>query len=167
MSLGSIAVVLLCCLAASLLLLRIASLILIKFAKPPQSLSTSTMCFRSGLKLGETSHPVRYCSEALFNRRLRLLPWEAVGTFTVGDTNFEFDGVTRDGKKLHFDFDKLDSRVQYVDRNFLRDGGLSWFAVEFDDVRYYFTSEGALPDFETPLTTTGVYEAVSDVYVNS
>ncbi|MCB0358257.1 MAG: hypothetical protein KDD44_01425 [Bdellovibrionales bacterium] len=116
------------------------------------------------------SYPVRYCSESHFHRPFRLRPWEAEGTFSLTDTHFAF--AQRSSKTGRFlpqvEFAKEDCRVEYIPRSFLRDGGLSWFAIEKDGVRHYFNA-GRQVDLSSgeSTTTTGVYEAVSDSYVQS
>lgn len=119
-----------------------------------------------GAALSSRAYPACYSSAPHFRNLFRITPWEARGVFIVAEQEFRFEGRGRKGEHVALQFGKRDAFVTYIPRSFLRDGGLSWFAVRLGDEIHYFTSERGVPDFSELPTTTGIYEAVTDTYVN-
>ena len=119
---------------------------------------------------GDVCYPVRYCTGRRFRRPLRLVPWDAVGVFVVNDAQFRFLGKTTRGDSLRLAFPRNDSFISYVEKMFWRDGGLSWFSIEAHGKKFFFSSEGTLPNLSPTSTmtfsTTGIYEKMTERFSN-
>jgi len=123
-----------------------------------------------GFRANSHFHPVRYCSEDRFNKFFKLFPWEASGVLAVSDSHIAFGGRNIDGGDMELEFSRFDATVTYLDRKFIRDGGLSWFRIGAmspgDDARaHYFTCGISNPALGPMTTTTGLYEALSEEYI--
>lgn len=117
-------------------------------------------------------HPVKYSSEEHFKNHFRYTPWQARGILAIRPGGNTFFGIKEDGELINLSFEKNESRVTFVEPKFVRDGGLSWFVIEVNGEKHYFTYESQ-PNFQDTqvvnnrLTTTGMYEALSDTYLNA
>ena len=153
------------------LLYRVFSLLFIGFRRRRKIKIDDFLSPTEKAALGDDWHPVRFSSAGLRNKFFRLLPWEAVGVLLVGEKEFRFYGKylrgsfgKSGGEGLRLSFSRDDTRISYVEKSTLRDGGLSWFKFESGDKEYFFTSETALPNFSRQMSTTGIYEFVVDSY---
>ena len=164
MSISSLIVFILLAALLVVLLSRLASL---AYIKSLQKSSIPVEEFTLNGKLlepGMACYPVRYGTAEHHKRFFRLLPWEAVGVLLVSDGEFKFLGKKTNGEALSFALPRNDSFMSYVEKKFIRDGGLSWFMIESREERHYFTTEGKLPSLSTEFGTTGLYQQLTERY---
>ena len=116
-----------------------------------------------------SQHPVFYASQLKFASLFSKLPWEAAGVLVSRAENYEFHVDSARGPQLLIRIPKQESKIHYLQRGFLRDGGLSWLEIELYGEKHYFTAGKVLPRLEQSsspqLSTTGVYEALSDTFI--
>ncbi len=149
---------------ATILFSRLASLAYIKFHRKS---TIPVEEFTLGGKLvepGMSCYPVRYGTASHHRRLFRLLPWEAIGVLLVSDSEFKFLGRKLNGDAISFILPRNDSFMSYIEKKFIRDGGLSWFTIESAQDCHYFTTEGKLPSLSSQFSTTGLYEQLTQAY---
>lgn len=116
--------------------------------------------------------PVRYASAAFFRRFFNFIPWETTGVLVVSDSEFLFcpQVVNNQHQPSVLRFPRDNCLVVYVERRWIRDGGLSWFYLEVEDpksgenIRHYFSTEGSLPNMTSEFGTTALYEKMTEQY---
>ncbi len=148
---------------------RVASLIYIKIRQKMPISIESFVSESDRNRLDTECYLVRYSPQEHFKKVFRLLPWSAVGVFIIRANEFEFVGRKLSSlKEVKFSFPKDEARLSYIPKSFVRDGGLSWFAIELDGEEFYFASEQlpVLKDKKESMSTTGIYNLVSDLYIN-
>jgi hypothetical protein len=107
--------------------------------------------------------PAGYCSETRFTEISKLLPWEATGILFISNTEARLFSNTKAGENLELIFDLENSEIIWVGRKIWRNGFTSWFVIDFDNKKYYFTSETGTFIFGSESTTQRICGEVRKV----
>ncbi|MGD2248509.1 MAG: hypothetical protein PVF58_08880 [Candidatus Methanofastidiosia archaeon] len=111
--------------------------------------------------------PVRYCSENRFKKILKLFPWEATGILVIKDTEIKFFCNVLAWENLELTFDSERGKTAWIGKNIWPNGVTSWFFIDSDDKKHYFTSETGAFIFGSENTTRRIYDEVKKVISDS
>ncbi len=107
---------------------------------------------------GWQSYPVRYCSEKRFRSWWKLLTWEATGILSLSDEGVTLTTKTPGGATVERRFHPEEATIEWEGQNLLPNGVLSWFVIEQDGERVYFTSETGSTVFGSESSTREIYD---------
>ena len=101
--------------------------------------------------------PVRYSSETRFRKLWKLLPWEATGILFIGDTDIFFFSRLISWKDLELKFSLKNTDVRWIGEKIWPNGFISWFVLDIQGEKHYFTSE-------TGTTVLGSRKSTREIY---
>jgi len=90
---------------------------------------------------GARAVPVRYASEPRFRSWLKVFPWEGTGLLVPAHGVVTFVGEQLNGAPLNLQFSDNKSQLKWLGKCPWPNGAVSWFAVETQGQKHYFTSE--------------------------
>jgi hypothetical protein len=90
---------------------------------------------------GAPTIPVRYASEPRFRSWLKVFPWEGAGLLVPANGVVTFVGEHLNGAPLNLQFAPNTSLLTWLGKCPWPNGAVSWFAVESQGQKHYFTSE--------------------------
>ncbi|HEY6806910.1 MAG TPA: hypothetical protein VI306_25260 [Pyrinomonadaceae bacterium] len=85
--------------------------------------------------------PVRYCSERRFRNWFKIFPWEGAGILVPAQGVVTFVGENLNGTPLNFQFARDNSVLQWMGKCPWPNGAVSWFSIDNQGQKHYFTSE--------------------------
>jgi hypothetical protein len=85
--------------------------------------------------------PVRYCSEPRFRTWFKIFPWEGAGLLVSANGVVTFVGEKNDGTPLNLQFARDSSVLQWMGKCPWPNGAVSWFSIDSQGQKHYFTSE--------------------------
>ena len=85
--------------------------------------------------------PVRYCSEPRFRTWFKIFPWEGAGLLVSANGVVTFVGEKNDGTPLNLQFARDSSVLQWMGKCPWPNGAVSWFSIDTQGQKHYFTSE--------------------------
>jgi hypothetical protein len=87
------------------------------------------------------SVPVRYASEPRFRSWWKIFPWEGAGLLVPANGVITFVGEQLNGAPLNLQFSQNASQINWLGKCPWPNGAVSWFVVESQGQKHYFTSE--------------------------
>jgi len=85
--------------------------------------------------------PVRYASEPRFRSWWKIFPWEGAGLLVPANGVITFVGEQNNGAPLNLQFAQNTSHLTWLGKCPWPNGAVTWFAVETQGQKHYFTSE--------------------------
>ena len=102
--------------------------------------------------------PVRYCSEPRFKTWFKIFPWEGAGLLVPSNGVVTFVGEKNNGTPLNVQFARDSSVVQWLGKCPWPNGAVSWFSVDTQGQKHYFTSETGAFVFGSDKSTREAYD---------
>ena len=85
--------------------------------------------------------PVRYASEPRFRAFFKIFPWEGAGLFVPANGVVTFVGEKNNGTPLNLQFARDSSVLQWLGKCPFPNGAVSWFSIDTQGQKHYFSSE--------------------------
>ena len=85
--------------------------------------------------------PVRYASEPRFKAFFKIFPWEGAGLLVPSNGVVTFVGEMNNGTPLNLQFTRNDSVLQWLGKCPFPNGAVSWFSIDTQGQKHYFSSE--------------------------
>lgn len=105
--------------------------------------------------------PIRYADNEKFNKYLKFLPWSGAGW--IGKHRKEIIFLSEHNSSIIEErYPLFDSDIQWIGRDFLKNGGVSWFIIQHNGKQTYFTSETGTFIFGSMAQTFEIFESVKD-----
>jgi hypothetical protein len=84
---------------------------------------------------------VRYASEPRFRSWIKIFPWEGTGLIVPSCGGVTFVGEKLNGTPLNYQFVRGASLIQWLGKCPWPNGAVSWFLIDAQGQKHYFTSE--------------------------
>lgn len=106
---------------------------------------------------------VRCSTQSRFKRKIKFYPWEYSGVLYIEDIDSLSFYYLDDSNNIKEEkFEISDCKIEWVGRDILINGLISWFLIEKDSKLYYFTSEtGALINYSKSRTKK-IYNSIKN-----
>jgi hypothetical protein len=85
--------------------------------------------------------PVRYASEPRFKAFFKVFPWEGAGLLVPSNGVVTFVGEKNNGTPLNVQFARDSSTLQWLGKCPWPNGAVSWFSMDTEGHKHYFSSE--------------------------
>jgi hypothetical protein len=85
--------------------------------------------------------PVRYASEPRFRSWWKVFPWEGAGVLVPASGVVTFVGEQLNGSQINLQFARNATQATWLGKCPWPNGAVSWFALETQGQKHYFTSE--------------------------
>jgi len=90
---------------------------------------------------GRNTIPARYASEPRFKAFFKIFPWEGAGLLVPSNGVVTFVGELNNGTPLNFQFGRDTSALKWLGKCPWPNGAVSWFLIETNGQKHYFSSE--------------------------
>jgi hypothetical protein len=111
--------------------------------------------------------PVRYASEPRFRSWWKVFPWEGAGLLVPGNGVVTFVGEHLNGSTLNLQFAHNASQVTWLGKCPWPNGAVSWFALETQGHKHYFTSETGAFVFGSHNSTKAAFDDCSNSFASA
>jgi len=101
---------------------------------------------------------VRYCSEPRFRSWFKIFPWEGTGLLVPSKGVITFVGEKLNGTPLNIQFGRESATVIWLGKCPWPNGAVSWFAIDTQGSKHYFTSETGAFVFGSDKSTKEAYD---------
>ncbi|MFN2529713.1 MAG: hypothetical protein ABR555_00300, partial [Pyrinomonadaceae bacterium] len=101
---------------------------------------------------------VRYSSQARFKVWWKIFPWEGAGILVTRPGSVSFVGEIFSGSPLSLQFDSSNSQVKWLGKCPWPNGAVSWFELDTQGNKHYFTSETGAFIFGSHQSTRAAFD---------
>ena len=108
--------------------------------------------------------PVRYASEPRFRSWWKVFPWEGTGLLVPATGVVTFLGEQLNGTPINLQFGRNATHATWLGKCPWPNGAVSWFALETQGQKHYFTSETGPFIFGSNNTTKAAFDECSNTF---
>lgn len=120
----------------------------------------ATRVMANPLNAEQPIYPVKYAAGKNFHSWLKIFPWEASGVLRLTDDAVVFQGAKNNGQPLEFAFVPQTTSSKWIGVNLIN-GVTSWFMLEQNGERHYFTAETGTTVFGSKHGSQEILDRVS------
>src|ERR1041385_4059672 len=110
--------------------------------------------------------PVRYASEPRFRSWWKVFPWEGAGVLVPAGGVVTFVGEQLNGAPINLQFARNATQAIWLGKCPWPNGAVSWFALETQGQKHYFTSETGPFVFGSNNSTRAAFDACSSSFAS-
>jgi len=103
--------------------------------------------------------PIRYCAERHFKSWFKIFPWEGTGVLLATPGTAYFFGEHFNGNAVNLQLDRTNAAITWLGKCPFPNGAVSWFLVESQGQKHYFTSETGAFVFGSNKSTRAAFDA--------
>jgi hypothetical protein len=108
--------------------------------------------------------PVRYASETRFRSWFKVFPWEGAGLLVPANGVVTFVGEQLNSTPLNLQFAPNGSQATWLGKCPWPNGAVSWFSLETQGQKHYFTSETGAFVFGSHTSTRAAFDDCSNIF---